>query len=341
MNAYRRITWTERLQIEKHYNAGSSERDIAKRLGRSPSGIHYELQNGFYQHLNGATWLMEKKYSAQIAQDRAEYEATAKGSMIKLGKRYDYAKTVADRIKQGESPDAIVGDLKRKNEWTVSTPTLYRYIDNEYIPGISNKELLVKSKRKRHNSRKTAKRPPKGESIEKRPEAINDREEFGHWEQDTVIGKSSGKSESLLVLTERKTRNEIIRKLDEKTAAAVTEQLNKIVPSFPVGTFKSITVDNGAENQDYAGMKKLVPNIYYCHPYSSFERGSNENQNRIIRRFFPKGQSMADKTQADAEIAEKFINNMHRKILNYSTSKELFDIEVNKLLHVQGMENTS
>lgn len=118
MRNYHRISWTERLQIEKLYNSGASERAIARKLGRAPSGIHYELQHGFYLHSDGATWQRIKKYSADIAQEKAEYECTSKGKPIKLGKHYDYAATVAQRVKNGESPDAIVGSLRRLKQWT-------------------------------------------------------------------------------------------------------------------------------------------------------------------------------------------------------------------------------
>lgn len=324
--AYRRITYTERLIIEKMFNAGCVMRDIAKRLGRSCSTVCTEIHRGLYDHLDGSTWLTVKRYSATIAQEDADFQASAKGQMIKLGKHYDFAETVAARIKAGESPDSIVGDLRNKGEWTVSTPTLYRYIDCGYIPGITNKDLLSKSNKKRkYNKVKRAAKAPKGETIEKRPETINNRETAGHWEMDTVIGKSSGKGETLLVLTERVTRFEIIIKLHEKTALSVVFALQKQISAFPDGTFKTITVDNGSENMGYEAMKKIVDEVYYCHPFSSFERGSNENQNKVIRRFFPKGQSMKYRTQADADKAAHFMNNMHRKILGYRTAQELFD----------------
>ena len=325
--SYTRLTYTERLIIEKLYNSGCTMRSIADQLSRAVSGICREIHRGLYDHLDGSTWTTEKRYSATIAQQDAEYQASAKGQEIKLGKHYDYAKTVAERIKNGESPDSIVGDLRNRGEWTVSTSTLYRYIDSGYIPGITNKDLQAKSDRKRkYNHVKPASRPPKGESIEKRPEQINDRSVPGHWEMDTVIGKASGKGEAVLVLTERFTRFEIIRKLHDKTSFAVVRALKDIITSYPDGTFQTITVDNGSENADYQTMKTMVDEVYYCHPYCSSERGSNENQNILIRRFFPKGQSMAHRTQADADKAAYFINHMHRKILNYHTSQELFDV---------------
>jgi len=105
---------------------------------------------------------------------------------------------------------------------------------------------------------------------------------------DSVIGRARGKNESVLVLTERKTRYEIIFKVRAKTAAATVAALKKIVKGFPKSTFKSITVDNGSEFQDADGIQTLANTVYYCHPYTSCERGSNENANRIIRRFLPK-----------------------------------------------------
>ena len=324
--SYRRMTYTERLIIEKMYNSGATMRLIAQRLGRSCSTVCTEIHRGLYNHLDGSTWLEVKRYSATIAQDDADFQASAKGQAVKLGKHYEFAATVAKRILAGESPDSIAGDLRNKGEWTVSTPTLYRYIDAGYIPGITNKNLLVKSRQKRkYNKLKRASKAPKGESSEKRPEPINNREKPGHWEMDTVIGKSSGKDEALLVLTERVTRYEFVVKLHDKTSAAVAIALAGLKSQYPDGTFQTITVDNGAENMAYEEMKKQVGEIYYCHPYSSFERGSNENQNKLIRRFFPKGQSMAKRTQADADKAAYFMNHMHRKILGYRTAQELFD----------------
>ena len=237
-----------------------------------------------------------------------------------------YAKHVASRIKNGESPDAIVGDLKRKNRWTVSTTTLYRYIDSGYIPGVSSKDLQVKSHEEKRSYRKVkAAHAPRGESIERRPAFINSRTTPGHWEMDTVIGKAKGKGQALLVLTERLTRFEIIAKLPDKTANSVERALSKIKRSYPDGTFQTITVDNGSEFSSYDGLKTLTGEVYYCHPYSSFERGSNENCNRLIRRFFPKHESMGNRTQRDCDAAAHFINNMHRKVLGYATADELFN----------------
>lgn len=325
MRKYRRMTYTDRLIIEKLFNQKCSYRAIAARVGFSVSAVYREIQRGLCEQWSGAHWMTFTVYSAVVADDDAIYQASAKGAEIKLGKRYDYAQTVADRIKAGEAPDAIVGDLRRRGEWTVSTPTLYRYIDQGFIPGITNRDLIHKRNKKRIYRKVRAARAPKGMSIERRPSAINSRSVPGHWEMDTVIGQRKGKGQALLVLTERLTRYEIIMKLPDKSALSVENALAKAISKYPHGTFKTLTVDNGSEFSDYKRLKSLVQEVYYCHPYCSSERGSNENANRLIRRFFPKGQSMAKVTQRDCDAAANFINHMHRKILNYATSQELFD----------------
>ena len=195
----------------------------------------------------------------------------------------------------------------------------------------------MKRKEKRPYRKVTQKRASKGESIENRPEEIDKREEIGHWEMDTVVGKQGVSKKSLLVLTERKTRKEIIILLKEHTAAAVVRALNglerKLGKKFRE-IFKSITVDNGSEFADYEGMKTSRRSkmqrtqVYYCHPYSSWERGSNENQNKLVRRHIPKGTNFDDKTQSEINRMTEWINNYPRRIFDYKTSEQLFNEEL-------------
>ena len=337
MRKYRRVDWNDRILIEKLYNHGHSCSAIAHSLGFAPSSIYREVKHGLYPHLGAETTRRPFHYSAQIAQDYADFQATSKGKQIKLGNNYGFAADVAQQIKQGCSIDVIVGQRKKSGAWTVSTSTLYRYVDRGFIPGVTNKHLPEKIRRKKrsHNIIK-ATRPPKGTPIDRRSEEIDRRLSFGHWEMDSVIGTAKGKRQSLLVLTERLTRFEIIVRVSGKTSSATVRALDKILPKFPQGTFKSITVDNGSEFQDSHGMEYdrngcRRTTVYYCHPYSSWERGSNERNNRIIRRYFPKGKSMAKVTQKDCDNAAALINAMPRKILNYSTAAEFFEREIVKL----------
>lgn len=337
MKKYRRLTWIDRLRIDALYNTGHSYRFIASHLGFSVSSIHNEVQHGLYPHMGAECSIRPVRYSAQIAQDYADRQATAKGVEIKLGHNYAYAQFVAQQVKRGCSLDTIVGTLKKRGEWTVSTTTLYRYIDRGYIPGVTNKYLPEKSRRKKKKAHiRPAARPPKGQSIERRPHDINRRLSFGHWEMDSVIGKSSGERESLLVLTERKTRYEIILRTKAKTAAATIQAFERALSKYPPSLFRTITVDNGSEFQDCYrlehdrdGNKRLT--VYYCHPFCSSERGSNERANRIVRRFFPKGKSMAKVTQKDCDRAALVMNTMPRKIFDYAAPQDLFMQEVQNL----------
>lgn len=322
MKHYRRMTWTDRLIIEKLYNNGASYREVAAVVGFSVGAVYREIQRGLYDHLDSATYQYVRRYSAQIADEDARYQATSRCGAIKLGHNYDYAQAVASRILDGESPDSIVGVLKSQGAWTVSTTTLYRYIDFGFIPNVTNRDLINKRCKKRSYHKVRAARPPKGVSIEKRPQIVLDRSTFGHWEMDCVIGKAKGKGEALLVLTERLTRYEIIFKLTAKNAESIHALVESTLSKYPHGTFQTITVDNGSE---FASCYTLPLPVYYCHPYCSCERGSNENCNRLIRRYFPKGQSMSDRTQIDADNAADKINGMHRKILGYKTARQCFE----------------
>lgn len=336
MRKFRHMSWTDRLIIEKLYNWGRTYRFIANSVGFSVAAVYKEIQHGLYPHLGAELTRRPLHYSAQIAQDYSDMQATAKGTPIKLGCHYDFADYVAQEIENKRSVSHIVEDLRREGKWTVSVPTLYRYIDKGYIPNITNRQLPEKSRKKRSYNSVRAARPPKGTSIECRPDFINDRSLFGHWEMDSVIGKAKGKCQSCIVLTERMTRFQIVVHARSKTAVSTVRILDSTLSKFPQGTFKTITVDNGSEFSDCYGMehdsqgnKRLT--VYYCHPYTSCERGSNERANRIIRRFLPKGRSMAKLTQQQCNNVAHFMNTMRRKVLDWDTAEERFNREIAKL----------
>lgn len=332
MKKYRRMSWTDRLRVEALYNAAHSFRSIARETGFSLSSVYAEVQHDLYPHLGAECTRRPLHYSAQIAQDYADQQASAKGPPIKLGRNFAYAELVAREIGIGRSPDVIVGSLRKKNQWTVSTRTLYRYIDKGYLPGVTNQNLLEKPARKsRGRSLPKAARAPKGPSIERRPEEINCRCTFGHWEMDSVIGKAKGARESFLVLTERLTRYQLIFRAADKTVSSTLRALDRALATLPKGAVRSLTVDNGPEFQNCQAMERRGLAVYYCHPFCSFERGSNERQNRIIRRYFPKGQSLRAYTQRDCDRVAELINQMPRKILDYDTAAQRFAAELEKL----------
>lgn len=159
------------------------------------------------------------------------------------------------------------------------------------------------------------------------------REEYGHWEMDCVVGKRKGGGSALLVLTERKFREQIIIKMPNQKQKSVIKALDKLEKQYGNNfkeKFKTITVDNGVEFLDYKSMQRSVnklhgkrTKIYYCHPYSSWERGSNENANRLIRRFIPKGTDIGRFTHKMIKFIEDWINNYPRRIFDYKSSNEM------------------
>lgn len=343
MKKYRRLTRDDRMKIEALYNSHVSVREIAQALGVHYNTIYYELKKGFYMHRN-SDWTETKKYSCDIAQMKTNYESTSKGAQLKLGNDYEFIDFVESMIKKKYSPSAILGYIKENNlefKTKICRNTLYSYIDKGLFLNITNKDLLRKGKKKKkYRKVRVKKRLSSGTSIDERPKEIDFRDDFGHWELDTVIGKRE-KGEILLVLTERKTRYEIVSKLKDKTALSVVHFLDKLERKYKKRfsqIFKSITVDNGSEFSYCEEMERssLYKNsqrtkIYYCHPYSSWERGSNENQNAFIRRFIPKGAKMENYTQKQIDEIVKFINTYPREIFEYKNSEFVFIQELQNI----------
>lgn len=215
-----------------------------------------------------------------------------------------------------------------------SVGTLYTYV-NRGMLRIKNIDLPEKLRRKPKVQKDRTHKRLKGKSIEERPETINNREEFGHWEIDLVIGKQSADDRVLLTLAERKTKKEIIRSIKGKTVEAVhrcIRKLRKEIPHFDK-VFRSITTDNGSEFARLHELgEQLGIDVYYAHPYSSWERGQNENGNKIIRRFIPKGHMIKKYRKAKVQEIEDWMNAMRRKSLDWKTAEECFQHEVEKLL---------
>ena len=341
---YKHLTFNDRLKIEAWQKVGTSPRVMAEKLGVHISTIYRELKRGQYEHLN-SDYTTEQRYSPDIAEEKNQANLRAKGAPLKIGSDHEYAQYIEYKIRvEKYSPRAVLGEIKRQGvefSTSISAPTLYRYIEQGVFLTITNDNLPVKRNKSTRKYKKVrAARASKGESIEKRPAEIAERTTFGHWEMDCVEGKK-GTKKTMLVLTERYTRYEIIRIMKDHTAASVVKALNGIERAYGADFYKifqSITIDNGSEFSDYEGLEQSCrrvgtrTKVYYCHPYSSYERGSNENQNKMIRRHYPKGVSFERVTPADTRRLEKWINNYPRGIFNYSTSADLYEACVNSLL---------
>lgn len=339
MRTYKTLSHTKRLQIECLLKAKLPVRKIAENIGVHISTIYRELKRGEYMHrvkvceYIGYHYKEVKAYSPDIAQEKYDINKTAHGGRLKIGKNKEFAEYVEHRILvDGISPFAVAGELKRNNKFgiTVCAATMYSYIRKGVFLNVSMSDISQPKKRRQHLKR--AKRAPRGKSIEQRPKDIAARTEFGHWEMDCVCGPTKP---CLLVLTERKTRKEIIYHMPDQTAASVVRCVNRLEYRFGKKfrrLFKTITVDNGSEFADVDGLQRSIyggqrTTMYYCHPYRSNERGTNERINREIRRKLPKGTNFHKYGQSDIDVVERWVNSYPRKVLGFATSQEMFDEE--------------
>ncbi len=335
------ISYTQRLQLEAYLKAGLNKKQIAAQLGICLATVYNELKRGAYEYkrYSYTDWLGEKHYkpatgySPNIAEDKYRLNMSAHGAPLKLGNDYDFVRYVEKRVCVDRiSPSAVCGEIKRNHpcKTVVSKTTMYRYIAQGLFMGIRS-ERLPFGQRRKHYHKTIAKRPPKGTSIEQRPVEILKRDKFGHWEMDCVVGRQYTRN-VLLVLTERLTRYEIIMKMPNRKAATVVEYLDKLERKHGKRfrkLFKSITVDNGSEFADFAGLEKSVyggrrTTVYYCHPYTSCERGTNERINRDIRRLFPKGTDFSKVTDKHVQAAAQWVNAYPRELFDFGTSAEEF-----------------
>lgn len=346
---WEQIKEKERYQIEGLLKAGHTARKIAGALGRDRRTIEREIQRGSvvqrrvnsYASRNPAVkdYWDETVYAADVGQRRSEENAANKGRGLKIGHDHALARHLEERIgKEGFSPDAAIGEIKAKGivfRVSLCTKTVYNMIDRGDFLNLSNKDLPVKrsrGKRKYRKVRKVALNNLKGRSIEERPATADSRQERGHWEMDLVVG--SGKA-CLLVMTERNSRKELIAKIPDKRQQSVRERLDKLERKHKSKfreRFKSITMDNGSEFLDSKSLEAscLQPgekrvSCYYAHPYSAWERGSNENANKLIRRFIPKGTDIGLLTDRDIKRIEQWMNNYPRRMFQYRTANDMYN----------------
>jgi len=330
--SWKQLTEKDRYKIETLLQERLTAKEIAVRLCRDRRTIEREISRGSVVQRDSE--LRDKiVYMADVGERIHNENASKKGRGLKIGHDHKLAQYLEQKIgKERWSPDAAIGAIKAQGlKFAVSlcTKTVYNMIDRGDFLNLTNKDLPVKRNVKKRGYkpvRKVALNNIKGRSIEERPPEVEGRTEYGHWEMDSVVG--IGKS-CLLVLTERKHREELIIKLPAKTQACVISALDTLERRYKhkfSTIFKSITMDNGSEFLGTQGLETsiLKPNIkrtvcYYAHPYSAWERGSNENQNKLIRRFIPKGSNIDNFSKRDILRIQNWMNNYPRRILGYKT----------------------
>lgn len=217
------------------------------------------------------------------------------------------------------SPAAAIAQAKREGyPVAVCRATLYSYIDKGVFAHLTRKDLWAPRRKRRYNKVQRIAHPLLP-SIEQRPQAINDRMEPGHWEMDLVIGKAKTKA-ALLTLTDRMTRQEVIIKIPDKTSDSVLRALAKV--DVPI---RSITTDNGSEFIAYDQIRQVLrgAEVYYCHSYASWEKGTNERHNRMIRQWWPKGTNFDQVTQAELDELADHLNHYPRQVLGWRCPAEV------------------
>lgn len=326
------LTYDERLKIEAWLRAKMKVSWIAEQLGCSRQTIYNEIRRGKYIHT--CEYWDEERYSADVAQKCTNYNQSAKGRPLKIGSDYAYADFLENTILTKKySPAAALAEARKHNfKTSICVTTLYSYIDKRAFAKLTSKHLWEKGKRKSRTYDKVKRiAHPTLPSIMERSKLADERSELGHWEMDLVVSGKNGKK-VLLTLTERLTRQEMIFLLPNRKAATVRrifDMLEVQEPNFRQ-KFKSVTTDNGPEFLQYDKLTESIFggrrfDIYYCHSYAAWEKGTNENHNKMIRRFFPKGTDFSKITPNEIKIMEDWMNNYPRKRLNWLTPNELMN----------------
>jgi IS30 family transposase len=350
------LTLEERKIIERMLRLGKSVKEIAEVLCRDETTIRREIKRGTVILLQRNTnynkspecpeFIEVDDYRYDVGQ-RVYKENRANSVWSgKFGKCQDLVNFVAPKIKpkgiEKLSPDTALGSAREKNLFVgqyVSTKTFYNWIDKGKLKSefkVDNFDLLRKVGRKPNKKGDISNEHKKilGKSIEERPSIVESREEFGHWEGDFIVGKNQ--ESYLFTLVERKHRIGFIFEIASREKHHVVEiidMLEKKYGKYFKSIFKTITFDNGSEFSDSVGMERGGRlSVYYAHPRSSYERGSNENWNGLVRRALPKGSCFKNLTESDIERIVNCINSMPRKILGYKTSLELWEKEINAIM---------
>lgn len=331
MKHYTKMTTQERDQIARWKAQQLSNKECARRLKRSVSTIGRELRRN---HWNDGVYVA---MHAQGLANAREQRVAHSNPTLKTPALYTY---VTDHLRQGWSPDQIAGRLRHEHptdpHWYICHETIYAWIysqpKNEY--GLYWYEYLRRKqkKRKKHTGRSVHRSHiPDRVSISQRPEAINNRSVFGHWEGDSIEGLRS-KKDGIHTEVERLSRliagTKVVRLTGEETVRAQ----QSIFVQYPEQARQTTTLDNGKENHDHVEMEQtLHMQTYFAHPYSSYERGTNEHGNWHLRYYFPKGTDFTTVSEEELQDVIEEVNHRPRQILAYQMAQEVFDQELTKL----------
>lgn len=331
---YKQLTIEDRAKIEVLRKEKYSQEQIAQRLGKSQSTISREMKRNSVDQLDSELRTCRRYYA-----DSAQRQAMARREIGGNPRKYEQYPEEMKRIEEDIltrkwSVDVSIGRMERRNgkRCVITTKTFYNYVEAG-VTKVKPIDLRQKLRRRPKRKKIEAKRRQAGRSIEERPKEVESREEFGHWEIDGVIGKSTDKTE-LLTLVERKTRVGLVVRLESRTQEGVAKAMRALAREYGERyeqIFKTITSDNGSEFLDWERMeragykrRKVRTRVYYAHPYRASERGSNENYNGLLRRRIPKGKSIDGMSSEGINLAMTWTNDLPRRLLGYQTAAEAF-----------------
>ena len=312
---YQQLSQEERYSIIALLKTHISLSAIARILGRSPSTISRELRRNLRPVYN--------RYSPDIAHSYA----TARRKRCRRGSHFTHEQwsMILFLLKKKYSPEQICNTLKRFKIFNISHETIYQYLlYDKRKGGILYKDLrfVTKRRRKRYKSHDSRGRLAGKRPITDRSDIINNRLEIGHWEGDTVIGRD--RHHCIVTLVERKTGFVIIKKITARTVDKVNAACMSAIKEHGL-LFKTITFDNGTEFHGYKMLEDCFPiTCYFAAPYHSWERGTNENTNGLIRQYLPKRSCMKNVTQSDCDRIAYALNTRPRKRHCYKTPEELY-----------------
>jgi IS30 family transposase len=312
---YRQITQEERYRISTLRQEGLCPAAIARRLRRHRSTIWRELRR------NSSRW--DGRYRPSKAQE----QANGRRSRSRRNQRFDDLDWIfVDSLLRDQwSPEQAAGYLSKKGTVSISHETIYCHVwkDREHGGDLCKHLRCARKKRRKRYARYDSRGRLAGKRhISERPTWVERRRQVGHWEIDTVMG--SGDGHCIVTLLERATGYVLIGKLASRNMEEATRRTIQLIRKHP-GKFKTITADNGTEFHAYKEIEKATGvKIYFATPYHSWERGSNENANGLIRQYLPKRKSMAHVTQRDCNKISEKLNNRPRKRYNFDTPEERF-----------------
>ena len=318
----RSLSLSEREEISRGLVAGRSLRAIAAQLGRAPSTIRREVGRGGGRD----------RYRGTVS-DQAAWDRALRPKPCKLACHPALRRTVSRKLRRSWSPEQIAGWLKRsfpdEEQHRVSHETIYKSLFIQ-ARGVLKKELLehLRAKRTIRRSRHASlKRDGLGQikdaiSISERPASVEDRAVPGHWEGDLISG---ARNSHIVTLVERQSRYVILAKVANKETASVVSALIKQAHKLPRELYQSLTWDRGKELADHKRFTlATVVEVYFCDPQSPWQRGTNENTNRLLRQYLPKGTDLSLHSQAKLSAIARQLNERPRKTLMYQTPAEMF-----------------